>query len=166
MTAKFAISSSFLLTLILIVIVIPLTVVALKHQTSIDSQAAPETPTPLPEFVPTPARFPPTIVPFDFPTMHTFLSYDLPLTARDKDPQDILQITASGLPQGLSLSKCTYSSAPDSPHSSTTCFITGSPTQTGTFTVTFTVFDKMGNLGQLTRSLTVKPWYTKLPFLH
>jgi hypothetical protein len=157
-------NTSTLITTAFIALIIPITVIAARYQTNNQSKASPSTPTAFPPFVSTPANYPPTFLPFNVDPLYTNAQYQFSIIANDKDEQDILHVTAAGLPHGFTLSGCTHAANPGS-GTSVTCSLSGQPATSGVYEISILATDKMGHSGTIKRELIVYNWYQRLPFL-
>lgn len=82
------------------------------------------------------------------------LSYSALIVATDKDNDDSLSMTASGLPQGITMINC-YNTI-QSNGSQAGCNIAGTPTKSGRYNVVVTVTDKSGAEDTQNYTLLVK----------
>ena len=151
-----------LISTLFIALIIPITVIAANRQTRTNSKASsPDSPPPT--FVPTPSYYPPTIPYFEFDTAYSHTPMNLPITGRDSDAYDLLQISATGLPPDLQISNCHTQSGEQ--ETSITCDLSGKIATAGTYDIAITITDKMGHTGRIARQLVVKNWYQSLPLL-
>ncbi len=92
-------------------------------------------------------------------------SYSVKVKAIDRDEQNVLSMSATGLPGGLSLTNC--SQEKNNNRTTLTCYITGTPITSGNSTVTLKVTDNHGGQNTRTTFLWVKPskqWWNGWPF--
>jgi len=121
------------------------------------------TPTPTPKRTPTPTpstNHPPLIQTTSLPTGYVNKSYNAKVDASDIDSGDALTMTISGLPFGLKTGPC---SVPVS-GGKITCYISGTPIQSGFFNLKVYVSDNRGGssskslpLSIITQSAKVTP---------
>ena len=101
-----------------------------------------QTPTPSPT-PPSGRNSPPTITTTSLPNAQVGVYYQAVVGGTDPDPDQLLSLTANGLPDGLSIGPCAVT-APGSPSSGISCNIVGTPTLAGRNSVSFTISDNLG----------------------
>lgn len=115
-------------------------------------------PTPSPTPTPAVTNTAPQISTTSLPPAFFNRTYTAQIGGNDVNVNDILKMNVSGLPSGLSWGSCTTSTSSTTP-SSITCYISGKPKKTGTYSVFLTVTDSKGATGQATLTLNVYKKY-------
>lgn len=108
------------------------------------------TPTPTSSITPTP---PPNNLPYIvtrvLPAGRKGYSYEMRVTGGDQDVQDTLTMTAASVPPGLSLGNCQKRDI------YLHCWLSGTPTQIGSWNIRFRITDNRGGIGSKTINLKI-----------